>query len=228
LASSAEGPRSIAAASERPQNPDSSLDPADWPSFRALAHRVLDEALDHVQDVRQRPVWTPMPPEVVKRLAEPLPTDGQSAEKVSADLADLILPYGVGNTHPRFFGWVHGCGTASGLLPEMIAAAMNANVGGRDHGAVHVERQVLTWCRQLFGFPDGASGLLVSGTSMATLIGLTVARNSASASARIANSNFWRRWPSTSSASDLGEPDSRPPVSIASIPISLPICGRAA
>src|SRR5882672_964723 len=60
-----------------------------------------------------------------------------------------------------------------------MAAAMNANVGGRDHGAVHVERQVLSWCRQLFGFPEGASGLLVSGTSMATLIGLTVARNAA-------------------------------------------------
>ncbi len=179
MSSSAEGPRSIAAASERSQDPDSSLDPADWTTFRALAHRVLDEALNHVQGVRERPVWTPMPPEAVQRLAEPLPTDGQSAEQVSTDLVDLVLPYGVGNTHPRFFGWVHGCGTASGLLPEMMATAMNANVGGRDHGAVHVERQVLTWCRQLFGFPDGASGLLVSGTSMATLIGLTVARNAA-------------------------------------------------
>ena len=179
MASSAEDPRSIAAASERSQDSDGSLDPADWTTFRALAHRVLDDALDHVQGVRERPVWTPMPPEVVKRLAEPLPTDGQSTEQVSADLVDLVLPYGVGNTHPRFFGWVHGCGTASGLLPELMAAAMNANVGGRDHGAVHVERQVIAWCRQLFDFPEGASGLLVSGTSMATLIGLTVARNAA-------------------------------------------------
>jgi glutamate/tyrosine decarboxylase-like PLP-dependent enzyme len=54
---------------------------------------------------------------------------------------------------------------------------MNANVGGRDHGAVYVERQVIEWCRELFGLPVGASGLVVSGTSMATLIGLTVARN---------------------------------------------------
>src|SRR5262245_64559568 len=120
-----------------------------------------------------------MPAEVVTRLVEPLPVEGRPAEQVSADLADLILPYGVGNTHPRFFGWVHGCGTVSGLLPEMMAAAMNANVGGRDHGAVHVERQVIDWCRQLFAFPDGASGLLVSGTSVATLIALTVARNAA-------------------------------------------------
>ncbi len=179
MTSSGEGSRSIAAAFERPQEPDGSLDPADWTTFRALAHRLLDDALNHVQGVRERPVWTPMPPEVVARLSEPLPTDGQTAEQVGADLVDLILPYGVGNTHPRFFGWVHGCGTASSLLPEMMAAAMNANVGGRDHGAVHVERQVIDWCRQLFGFPADASGLLVSGSSMATLIGLTVARNAA-------------------------------------------------
>jgi glutamate/tyrosine decarboxylase-like PLP-dependent enzyme len=179
LAKSGQGPRGPAAASGRPHDADRSLDPADWSAFRALAHRVLDQAIDHVQGARERPVWTPMPPEVVTRLAEPLPIDGRSAEQVSTDLVDLIMPYGVGNTHPRFFGWVHGCGTASGLLPEMMAAAMNANLGGRDHGAVQVERQVIDWCRQLFGFPDGASGLLVSGTSMATLIGLTVARNAA-------------------------------------------------
>ena len=54
---------------------------------------------------------------------------------------------------------------------------MNANCGGRDHGAVYVERQVIEWCRELFGFPDDASGIVVSGTSMATLIGLAVARH---------------------------------------------------
>jgi aromatic-L-amino-acid decarboxylase len=72
---------------------------------------------------------------------------------------------------------VHGSGTAGGLLAEILAAAMNSNLGGRDHGAIYVERQVIEWCRQLFGFPASASGLLVSGTSMATLVGLAVARN---------------------------------------------------
>ncbi|MGH6914891.1 MAG: pyridoxal phosphate-dependent decarboxylase family protein, partial [Geminicoccales bacterium] len=64
-----------------------------------------------------------------------------------------------------------------GLLAEIFAAAMNANLGGRDHGAVYVERQVVDWCRRLFAFPEEASGLLVSGTSMATLIALAVARH---------------------------------------------------
>jgi glutamate/tyrosine decarboxylase-like PLP-dependent enzyme len=59
----------------------------------------------------------------------------------------------------------------------MMAAAMNSNCGGRDHGALYVERQVVDWCRELVGYPAQASGVVVSGTSMGNIIGLAVARN---------------------------------------------------
>ncbi len=62
------------------------------------------------------------------------------------------------------------------MLAELLAAGMNSNVGGREHAAVYVERQVIGWCRELFGFPEGASGLLVTGTSMANLIAVVVAK----------------------------------------------------
>ena len=76
-----------------------------------------------------------------------------------------------------FFGWVHGTGLACGLLAEMAAGrTMNSNCGGRDHGAVYVEREVIDWCRRTFGLPDGTSGVLVTGTSQATVIALAVAR----------------------------------------------------
>lgn len=153
-----------------------SLDPEDWNSFRDLAHRMLDTALDHMQSVRDRPVWTPMPDAAKADLAEAPPMDAQGTEKVCEDFANLVLPYSTGNTHPRFFGWVHGSGTPGGVISEMLAAAMNSNLGGRDHGAIYVERQVIDWCRRLFDFPESASGLVVSGTSMATFIALTTAR----------------------------------------------------
>src|SRR4029079_9314306 len=110
------------------------------------------------------------------RIAAPIPEGPTSLEDVYADFREAILPFATGNIHPGFFGWVHGSGTPTGMLAEMLAAAMNANVGGRDHGAVYVERQVVEWCRALFGFPEGSSGVLVTGTSMANLIGLQVAR----------------------------------------------------
>jgi glutamate/tyrosine decarboxylase-like PLP-dependent enzyme len=87
-----------------------------------------------------------------------------------------ILPYAVGNAHPAFMGWVHGGGTPVGMLAEMLAAGLNANLGGRDQIPVEVERQVVAWVRELFRFPDTASGLFVTGTSMANLIAVLVAR----------------------------------------------------
>ena len=152
-----------------------SLDPSDWTEFRKLSHSMLDAALDHIQDVSDRPVWTSMPDEVKRALAEPPPMEPQGTEKVCEDLTKLVLPYATGNTHPRFFGWVHGAGTPGAIIAETVAAAMNSNLGGRDHGAIYVERQVIDWCRKLFGFPETASGLVVSGTSIATMIALTTA-----------------------------------------------------
>jgi glutamate/tyrosine decarboxylase-like PLP-dependent enzyme len=76
-------------------------------------------------------------------------------------------------------GWVHGGGTAVGMLAEMLAAGLNANLGGRDHIPVEVERQIVEWTRQMFGFPNAASGIFVTGTSMANLMAVLVARTSA-------------------------------------------------
>lgn len=157
--------------------PEQSLDPQDWAEFRRLSHAMLDSALDHMEGATERPVWMPVPDEVKAALAEPLPMEGQGTEQVCEDLIKQVLPYATGNTHPRFFGWVHGAGTPGGVIAETMAAAMNSNLGGRDHGAIYVERQVIEWCRRLFDFPETASGLMVSGTSIATVIALAAARH---------------------------------------------------
>jgi len=161
-------------------DPEGTLDPDDWSHYRDVSHRVLDELLDYLQGVSRRPVWRPVPSEVKARLREEAPRAPLPAEAVWEAVRELILPYPTGNIHPRFWGWVHGTGTVGGVLAEMIAATMNSNLGGREHAPVYVERQVIEWCRDVFGFPAGASGLLLTGTSMATVVGLSVARNGAS------------------------------------------------
>ena len=153
-----------------------SLDPNDWEALRADAHKLLDQALDKLENASEGPVWIPVPDKLKSELQAALPRKGLGTGQVADRLAAL-LPYGVGNTHPRFFGWVHGSGSAGGVLPEIAAAAMNANLGGRDHGAIYVEKQVLAWCREMMGFPADSGGLIVSGTSIATLIALKVARD---------------------------------------------------
>lgn len=164
-------------ATQTPLRVEESLDPEDWNELRALGHRMVDDLMTYLQTVRQRPVWRPIPADVRAFFKGPVPREPEGAEKAYADFREQVLPHPMGNIHPRFWGWVMGTGTPLGALADMLAAGMNPNMGGGDHVANLVEAQVLDWCKQMLGFPPDASGLLVSGGSMANLVGLTVARN---------------------------------------------------
>jgi aromatic-L-amino-acid/L-tryptophan decarboxylase len=156
---------------------EETLDPQDWTELRELGHRMLDNMLDYLCTVRERPVWKPLPKELDQQFDKPLPVTPEGIEQAYEDFVQHVLPYPLGNIHPRFWSWVCGTGTPGGMLAEMLAAGMNSGVHGAAQSAVKVEQQVLNWCKQIIGFPRDASGILVTGGSMANLVGLTVARN---------------------------------------------------
>ncbi len=156
-----------------------SLDPQDWSEFRALAHRMLDETIDGIANVRARPVWRPIPDGVRAAFRAEVPREASDLADVYREFAEHVAPYTTGNVHPGFMGWVHGGGTAVGMLADMLAAGLNANLGGRDHMPIEVERQIVEWMRRLFVFPDNASGIFVTGTSLANLMAVLVARTAA-------------------------------------------------
>jgi len=153
------------------------LDPMDWEEVRRAFHAAADLCISQMQGVREQPVWRPTPEDVKSHFKSRMPRNGAGLDELLNEFKTHILPYGAGNAHPRFWGWVHGSGTTAGALAEMLAAFMNSNVGGRDHVALYIERQVIDWCKDIFSFPESASGILTSGTSMGTMIALNVARN---------------------------------------------------
>lgn len=157
---------------------EETLDPADWEAFRALGHRMLDEMLDYLASVRERPVWRPVPAAIKAAFDAPVPRDPADPAAVYEEFRQNILPYPTGNIHPRFWGWVMGTGTPMAMLADMLASGMNPHLAGYDQSASLVEHQVIRWMAELLGFPPGSSGLLVSGGTVANLMGLTVARNS--------------------------------------------------
>ena len=159
--------------------PDS-LDPTDWDAVRQMGHRMLDDMVDMLAGLREAPVWQPMPDPARQALRNgALPTEPGDLAAVYEDFQTLVQPYGSGNIHPRFMGWVQGGGNPVGMLAELLTAATNPNLGGRDHAPIEVERQVIRWAAEILGFPAGASGVLVTGTSMANLIAVLVARTRA-------------------------------------------------
>jgi len=155
------------------------LDPADWSEFRRLAHAALDEVITHVQSIRERPVWQRAPDATRQRFAQPLPLGPRDLSDVLADVRTHVAPFATGNLHPRFMGWAHGAGTPTGMVAEMIAAGLNMNCGGRDHIGIDVERQIVRWMSEAFGYPEGASGLFLTGSSMANFLAVIIAKTNA-------------------------------------------------
>lgn len=160
---------------------EETLDPADWGPMRQLGHKMLDDVVDYLETVRERPVWQPVPDQIKANFQKTVPHYPESPEKVYGEFVETVLPYPMGNIHPRFWGWILGTGTVMGAFAELLASAMNTNTGGGDHTGNYVEKQVLDWIKEIMGFPAQASGLLTSGCSASNLIGLAVARNAKAA-----------------------------------------------
>jgi len=164
--------------SQKEPIPDQSLDPKDWEAMRALGHQMVDDLIDYWAGIREQKIWRPIPDEVKQVFDLPIPEEGQSPEEVYREFKEYIFPYNKGNVHPRFFAWIQGTGTPMGTFGDLLASGMNPNTAIGEHSAMYVDRQVVNWCKQLMNFPAEASGILVSGGSMANITALTVARNS--------------------------------------------------
>jgi hypothetical protein len=109
------------------------------------------------------------------------------------DVSERILPYPMGNGHPRFFGWVNSPPSRAGVMVAPLAAAMNPSCAGGDHAGVLLERTVVRWLAELVGFPHRpGAGLLTSGASIATVICLATARQRAALAEQLAEARAGR------------------------------------
>jgi glutamate/tyrosine decarboxylase-like PLP-dependent enzyme len=154
--------------------------PSDWTAdeIRRIGYRVVDLIADHLTTLPDAPVFRPVPQELAQAfLSSPPPQEPVSPDQILDAFQQTIEPYPFGNGHPRFWGWVNSPPAVMGVFADALAAAMNPSCAGGNHAAIHLERQVAGWFRDMLGFPAGSMGLLVSGGSMATMTALAVARH---------------------------------------------------
>ncbi len=159
-------------------NKETTLDPQDWSEMRALAHTMVDDMMNYLETVAERPSWVAMPQSAKDAIHQPLPETAMSLDEVYNGFKTNILPYTKGNIHPRFTAWVQGTGTPLAMMADMLASGMNPNTTIGEHAAMYVDKQVIDWCKELMNFPSDATGMLVSGGSIANITGIIVARNS--------------------------------------------------
>jgi aromatic-L-amino-acid decarboxylase len=148
--------------------------------FRALAARAAELVSEHLAAQRAGPVRRPVPPELRRALVdEPLPLRGKPPAELLERLRESVLRHPMGNSSPRFFGWVNSTAAPVAIVAELLAAGLNPSVAGGDHAATYVEHAVLRWMKELLGLPAQGGALLTSGGSVANLIGLAAMRHRA-------------------------------------------------
>jgi aromatic-L-amino-acid decarboxylase len=117
--------------------------------------------------------------EVRKAVARDVPAEPLSDREIFGYLRELMLQYSVYPGHPRFMGYISGPGTVPGAVGDLLAAALNQNLGGwrLSPGATEIELALIQWFAGRFGLPEGSGGLLLSGGAMANFTCLKVARD---------------------------------------------------
>jgi aromatic-L-amino-acid/L-tryptophan decarboxylase len=156
---------------------EETLDPPDWATARSLSRGMIDDAVAYLEGVRERPVWREMPGAVKAVFEAPIPQTPSPLSDVYREVTETVMAYPMGNVHPRFWAWYMGSSNFTGALGDFLAAVQGSNLGGGSHAAALMDQQVVNWFKEMIGYPASASGTLVSGGSMANLIGLAVARN---------------------------------------------------
>ena len=84
--------------------PYEALDPENWNDMRALAHRMVDDALTYLETVRERLVWQQMPDDVIAHFNEQVPHQPVGADAAYQEFVENILPYPMGTIHLRLAG----------------------------------------------------------------------------------------------------------------------------
>ncbi|MHA2247884.1 MAG: pyridoxal phosphate-dependent decarboxylase family protein [Candidatus Hodarchaeales archaeon] len=156
---------------------EETLDPEKWEEIRKLGHQITDDMVKYLKNIREQPVWQPIPQEVKEKFRRSIPNEGQDIHSIYNQIKENVISHRLGNIHPHFWGWVFGTGTLFGAFGDFIASALNASSGDFEHSPVYVENQVIEWTKEMLGYHPQASGLITRGASMANIIGLTVARN---------------------------------------------------
>ncbi|MEV1011275.1 aminotransferase class V-fold PLP-dependent enzyme [Streptomyces sp. NPDC049881] len=149
--------------------------------LRRSALAAAGMTADHLAAVPAGPVWRPVGDDDRAWLTgQRLPAAGRPLDDLLTDVRERVLPYPMGNGHPRFFGWVNSPPSPAGVLVAPLAAALNPSCAGGDHAGALLERTAVRWLAELVGFPHPpGAGLLTSGASLATVVAMATARQHA-------------------------------------------------
>jgi aromatic-L-amino-acid/L-tryptophan decarboxylase len=153
----------------------------DAATFRALGYRLIDQVAGLLESIPRGPVTRDESPSLVRAafdLTDPLPEEGMDPAVLLEQTTQALFAHSLFNGHPRFFGYITAPPAPIGILGDLLAAAVNPNVGAwtLSPAATEIESQTVRWIASLIGYPSDCGGLLLSGGNMANFVCLLAAR----------------------------------------------------
>ncbi len=152
----------------------------DAEEFRAVGHRLVDRIAEFLESLGERPLTPAESARTVRAaLGEgTLPERGMPASEILDAAATLLFEHSLRSAHPRYWGYIYSPAAPIGALGDLLAAAVNPNVGAWNLSpmASEIEAQTVRWIAELIGFPSDCGGLLVSGGNMANFVPFLAAR----------------------------------------------------
>jgi glutamate/tyrosine decarboxylase-like PLP-dependent enzyme len=154
----------------------------DWSPERARAFG--DEVLGIWQELLERlprlPVGTAQSADdVAEAVTMPIPDEPLTDAELIEYLRRLTFDWSMYPGHPGFMAYISGAGTVPGTAADLLAAALNQNLGSwrLSPAGTTIELHLLRSFAERFGLPEAAGGIFTSGGAMAAFTALKAARD---------------------------------------------------
>ena len=149
-------------------------------NFKEIGYQLIDEIADFINTIEEKPVTTGESPKQIQDLLGnvSLPENGTSASELLSKTSDLLLNHSLLNGHPKFMGYITSSPAPMGMLADLLAAAVNSNVGAEilSPVATQIEKQTIQWLSEFIGVSTSWGGIMVSGGNMANFTAFLAAR----------------------------------------------------
>ncbi|MDQ3914305.1 MAG: aminotransferase class V-fold PLP-dependent enzyme [Actinomycetota bacterium] len=148
---------------------------------RALGDDVVELWEELLRRLPDLPVGRATPAEAVRdAVVLDVPEEALGDDTLVDYLRRVVLDHSIYPGHPGFMAYITASGTVPGAAADLLAAALNQNLGGwlLSPAATEIENALTRWLAARFGLPDTAGGLMTSGGAAANFIALKTARDS--------------------------------------------------
>src|SRR4051794_17387299 len=148
--------------------------------MREIGYRTVDLLVDQLSDSEIPAMRRGSGDDLRRRLMAPASDEPRPWNELLDQLEHDVLGPMSRLAHPGYFAFIPASSTFAGALGDLIAAALDIDVGSwmSAAGPSQLELVVLDWFKSWIGYPPEAEGILVSGGSAANITALACARES--------------------------------------------------